>query len=87
MDMNLSLQNEVTGKGIDFTKQFSTFLINKLSELGIQYNNTLSLVFTIFIGALLIFFGLKIAHKVMKVVLIILGGILVIGTISVIFGI
>ena len=86
MDMNISLENELTEKGIGLTQRISNFLIEKISDIGIQYNGTLSLLFTLFVGGLLVFFATKIANKFIKIALVIVGVLLFIGTTSLLVG-
>lgn len=61
--------------------KISQYVKNLIIDLGIKFPDKFSMVLTFFIGTGLVWIGTKIANKVAKVLLIILGIILIIGII------
>ena len=66
-------------KVVDPIKSISEFVKDKIAEIGIQFPQYLGTILTIFIGVLLIWGGTKIANKIAKFILWILGIILIVG--------
>lgn len=67
-------------------KKLSEFVQSKIADLGIQYSNQMATLLTIFLGVLIFWIGTKVANKIAKFVLWILGVILILGTISIVIG-
>lgn len=86
MDLNESVKtNPYIDKGLNFISKFAELIKNQVESLGLKYTGFFSTIFTLFLGTLMIFIGLKIANKMLKVIIFILGAILILGTIAIFF--
>lgn len=73
--------NKYVSGFFDFVSKISGMAREKLKELGINYPDIFSTISVIFISLLFIFLGVKVANKLVKGLLIIVGFILLAGTV------
>jgi len=74
-----TIENLVTGF-LNAVSLVANFILEKISYLGINYPTWFFTVLFLFIAVLIIFIGTKLSNKILKIILIILGILLIIGT-------
>ena len=74
MEFPSSILNWISNK----TSEASAYGIQKLAEIGVNPSDTLSKLVTLFIGAGILFLGLKVSQKIAKWIFIVLGILIVI---------